>query len=180
MKGKCVTDPAYEEVNNCHERALVFMHKVKLKFLTFSRLYSSCTVWQHHVWFDGCPFIADWRFTFFSRSPQMPRIWIDYCQFMVSQCKITRSRRTFDRALRALPVTQHPRIWPLYLRFGRNLPLPETAIRVYRRYLKVRVGHYAGNQKHTWLSILVYVSNFVHKVQIIKAIYTLPFPLSFL
>lgn len=68
----------------------------------------------------------------------MPRIWLDYCQFLVSQCKITRSRRTFDRALRALPVTQHPRIWPLYLRFVRNLPLPETAIRVYRRYLKVR------------------------------------------
>ncbi|KAA0705370.1 Pre-mRNA-splicing factor SYF1 [Triplophysa tibetana] len=67
----------------------------------------------------------------------MPRIWIDYCQFMVSQCKITRSRRTFDRALRALPVTQHGRIWPMYLRFGRNLPLPETAIRVYRRYLKL-------------------------------------------
>lgn len=71
-------------------------------------------------------------------SHQMPRIWLDYCQFLVSQCKITRSRRSFDRALRALPVTQHPRIWPLYLRFVRNLPLPETAIRVYRRYLKVR------------------------------------------
>uniref|UniRef100_A0A673ZYL6 XPA binding protein 2 n=1 Tax=Salmo trutta TaxID=8032 RepID=A0A673ZYL6_SALTR len=68
---------------------------------------------------------------------KMPRIWLDYCQFLVSQCKITRSRRTFDRALRALPVTQHPRIWPLYLRFARNLPLPETAIRVYRRYLKL-------------------------------------------
>lgn len=67
----------------------------------------------------------------------MPRIWLDYCQFLVSQCKITRSRQTFDRALRALPVTQHPRIWPLYLRFVRSLSLPETAIRVYRRYLKV-------------------------------------------
>uniref|UniRef100_A0A668AVE3 Pre-mRNA-splicing factor SYF1 n=1 Tax=Myripristis murdjan TaxID=586833 RepID=A0A668AVE3_9TELE len=94
VKGKSITEPVYEEVNNCHERALVFMHK-------------------------------------------MPRIWLDYCQFLVSQCKITRSRRTFDRALRALPVTQHPRIWPLYLRFVRNLPLPETAIRVYRRYLKL-------------------------------------------
>lgn len=30
VKGKCVTDPSYEEVNNCHERALVFMHKVIL------------------------------------------------------------------------------------------------------------------------------------------------------
>lgn len=87
----------------------------------------------------------------------MPRVWIDYCQFMVSQCKITRSRRTFDRALRALPITQHPRIWPLYLRFARNLPLPETAIRVYRRYLKVNVGRYAGNQKRD-LNLIVYIS----------------------
>ncbi|XP_078091040.1 pre-mRNA-splicing factor SYF1 [Mustelus asterias] len=94
VKGRCITDPAFEEVNNCHERALVFMHK-------------------------------------------MPRIWLDYCQFQVDQCKITRTRRTFDRALRALPVTQHYRIWPMYLKFVRLFPLSETAIRVYRRYLKL-------------------------------------------
>ncbi|XP_053232251.1 pre-mRNA-splicing factor SYF1 [Podarcis raffonei] len=94
VKSKCVTDPSYEEVNNCHERALVFMHK-------------------------------------------MPRIWLDYCQFLMDQCRITRTRRTFDRALRALPITQHHRIWPLYLKFVRLYPLPETAVRVYRRYLKL-------------------------------------------
>lgn len=27
---RCITDPAYEDVNNAHERALVFMHKVSL------------------------------------------------------------------------------------------------------------------------------------------------------
>ncbi|KAG5832774.1 hypothetical protein ANANG_G00294700, partial [Anguilla anguilla] len=27
VKGRCITEPAYEEINNCHERALVFMHK---------------------------------------------------------------------------------------------------------------------------------------------------------
>ncbi|XP_040270668.1 pre-mRNA-splicing factor SYF1 [Bufo bufo] len=94
VKRRCITDLAFEEVNNCHERALVFMHK-------------------------------------------MPRIWLDYCQFLVEQCKITRTRRTFDRALRALPITQHYRVWPLYLRFVRAHPLPETAVRVYRRYLKL-------------------------------------------
>ncbi|KAM9258070.1 LOW QUALITY PROTEIN: pre-mRNA-splicing factor SYF1 [Morus bassanus] len=94
VKGRCPTDPAYEEANACHERALVFMHK-------------------------------------------MPRIWLDYCQFLVEQGRITRTRRTFDRALRALPITQHHRIWPLYLQFVRRYPLPETAVRVYRRYLKL-------------------------------------------
>ncbi|XP_063787705.1 pre-mRNA-splicing factor SYF1 isoform X1 [Pseudophryne corroboree] len=94
VKRRCLTDPAFEEVNNCHERALVFMHK-------------------------------------------MPRIWLDYCQFLMDQCKISRTRRTFDRALRALPITQHYRIWPLYLRFVRSHSVPETAVRVYRRYLKL-------------------------------------------
>nr|XP_045015301.1 pre-mRNA-splicing factor SYF1-like [Jaculus jaculus] len=94
VKHLCVTDPAYEDVNNCHERALVFMHK-------------------------------------------MPRLWLDYCQFLMEQACVTRTRRTFDRALRALPITQHSRIWPLYLRFVCSHPLPETAVRVYRRFLKL-------------------------------------------
>ena len=72
----------------------------------------------------------------------MPRIWIDYCQFLVDQCKVTRSRRTFDRALRALPITQHRRIWPIYLKFVRKYHIPETAVRVYRRYLKVGADIY--------------------------------------
>ena len=69
---------------------------------------------------------------------KMPRIWLDYCQFLMDQCKISRTRRTFDRALRALPLTQHNRIWPLYIKFIRSHELPETAVRVYRRYLKVK------------------------------------------
>ncbi|CAG8796679.1 7105_t:CDS:2, partial [Gigaspora rosea] len=66
---------------------------------------------------------------------KMPRIWIDYCSFLVKQCRITKTRRTFDRALKALPITQHPRIWEIYLKFARDIG-GETAIRLYRRYLK--------------------------------------------
>ncbi|XP_005178581.1 pre-mRNA-splicing factor syf1 homolog [Musca domestica] len=94
VRGKCITDPMYEEVNNTFERALVFMHK-------------------------------------------MPRIWMDYGSFMTLQCKITRTRHVFDRALRALPVTQHHRIWPLYLKFVKKFDIPETGVRVFRRYLKL-------------------------------------------
>ncbi|CAK8697921.1 unnamed protein product [Clavelina lepadiformis] len=94
LKGLCLNNPLYEDVNNAHERALVFMHK-------------------------------------------MPRIWIDYCKLLVDQKKITRTRRTFDRALRALPITQHHRIWPLYIAFVKKYPIHETAIRVYRRMLKL-------------------------------------------
>lgn len=95
IRGKVVTDPAYEEVNSAFERSLVFMHK-------------------------------------------MPRIWLDYLNFLLGQGKITRTRRCFDRALKALPITQHGRIWPLYLKFVRSHDLPETAVRVYRRYLKLK------------------------------------------
>lgn len=94
VRGKCVTDDDFEDVNNAFERSLVFMHK-------------------------------------------MPRIWMEYLSFITSQCKITRIRHTFDRALRALPVTQHNRIWPLYLEFLSKYEIPETGVRVYRRYLKL-------------------------------------------
>lgn len=69
---------------------------------------------------------------------KMPRIWIEYCKFLMSQCELTKIRRTFDRALQALPVTQHNRIWPLYLKYIKSYNIPETATRVYRRYLKLQ------------------------------------------
>ncbi|XP_014663513.1 PREDICTED: pre-mRNA-splicing factor SYF1-like [Priapulus caudatus] len=94
LKGRCITDPRYEDVNNTFERALVFMHK-------------------------------------------MPRIWVDYCALLTAQQKITRTRKVFDRALRALPISQHGRVWPLYLRLVRSHGVPETAVRVYRRHLKL-------------------------------------------
>ncbi|OAD60169.1 Pre-mRNA-splicing factor SYF1 [Eufriesea mexicana] len=94
LKGRCITDLLYEDVNNAFERALVFMHK-------------------------------------------MPRIWMDYCILMTEQCYITRTRQVFDRALRALPITQHHRIWPLYIEFLKKHNIYETAVRVFRRYLKL-------------------------------------------
>ncbi|XP_055353632.1 pre-mRNA-splicing factor syf1 homolog [Paramacrobiotus metropolitanus] len=68
---------------------------------------------------------------------KMPRIWIEYCEFLLKQPRITRTRRVFDRALRSLPVTQHARIWPIYLRFLKMHNITETALRVYDRYLKL-------------------------------------------
>lgn len=73
---------------------------------------------------------------------KMPRIWIMYLQTLTDQKLLTRTRRTFDRALCALPVTQHDRIWEPYLVFvsQRGVPI-ETALRVYRRYLKYDPSH---------------------------------------
>ena len=46
---------------------------------------------------------------------KMPRVWQDYLEFLVGQRVVTRARRTFDNALRALPIAQHDRLWPQYL-----------------------------------------------------------------
>lgn len=73
---------------------------------------------------------------------KMPRIWIMYLVSLTQQKLVTRTRRTFDRALCALPVTQHDRIWEHYLVFvsQRGIPI-ETSLRVYRRYLKYDPSH---------------------------------------
>ena len=63
---------------------------------------------------------------------KMPRIWIDYCKFLTDQRRVTRTRRVFDRALRALPITQHERIWKLYVAFVKGHDVQETAVRVFR------------------------------------------------
>ncbi len=67
---------------------------------------------------------------------KMPRIWIDYLTLLSRSHQLTRTRHAYDRALRALPVTQHERIWPLYLDFVKRGPVIETAVRVYTRYLQ--------------------------------------------
>ncbi|KAI3844738.1 hypothetical protein MKX03_020611 [Papaver bracteatum] len=51
---------------------------------------------------------------------KMPKIWIKYLQTLTEQKLITRTRRSFDRALCALP---------------RGIPI-QTSLRVYRRYLR--------------------------------------------
>lgn len=66
----------------------------------------------------------------------MPRIWEMYLEFLLKQPLVTLARQTFDRCLRALPVTQHNRIWALYRPFA-NSAGGETAVRIWRRYMQV-------------------------------------------
>lgn len=63
-------------------------------------------------------------------------LWILFAEFLVAHGRITLTRRVFDRALRSLPVTQHDLIWEPFIAFARDSDVPETAIRVYRRYMK--------------------------------------------
>lgn len=59
----------------------------------------------------------------------MPRLWIEYGNFLGEQRKITRTRKCFDRALRALPITQHAMIWRQYSKWARS-------VRFYNKYNK--------------------------------------------
>ncbi|TAQ85454.1 hypothetical protein B7494_g6235 [Chlorociboria aeruginascens] len=67
---------------------------------------------------------------------KMPKIWEMYLSFLLLQPIVTLTRRTFDRALRALPITQHNRIWALYRPFA-NSASGQTAIKIWRRYMQI-------------------------------------------
>lgn len=67
---------------------------------------------------------------------KMPKIWEMYLQFLTRQPMVTLARRTFDRALRALPMTQHNRIWALYRPFA-NEATGQTAVKIWRRYMQI-------------------------------------------
>lgn len=71
---------------------------------------------------------------------KMPRVWEMYLDFLKRQPLVTRTRQTFDRALRALPITQHNRIWALFRGFA-DLASGETSIRIWRRYIQIHPEH---------------------------------------
>ncbi|CAI5710291.1 unnamed protein product [Hyaloperonospora brassicae] len=65
----------------------------------------------------------------------MPRLWLDYLRVLQEMHVVTARRHVFDRALQALPITQHHRLWKFYLAFVKDVGVPRTAVRVYKRYL---------------------------------------------
>ena len=67
---------------------------------------------------------------------KMPKIWEMYLSFLMLQPLVTLTRRTFDRALRALPITQHNRMWAKYRPFA-NSASGQTALCIWRRYMQI-------------------------------------------
>lgn len=60
-----------------------------------------------------------------------------FLSFLLKQPLVTYTRHSFDRALRALPITQHSRIWKLYKAFANSVS-GLTAVQIWRRYMQVR------------------------------------------
>eukprot|EP00520_Triparma_pacifica_P006002 CAMPEP_0118639492 /NCGR_PEP_ID=MMETSP0785-20121206/4250_1 /TAXON_ID=91992 /ORGANISM="Bolidomonas pacifica, Strain CCMP 1866" /LENGTH=857 /DNA_ID=CAMNT_0006530819 /DNA_START=9 /DNA_END=2579 /DNA_ORIENTATION=- len=70
------------------------------------------------------------------RMNKYPRIWELYLDFLTKiPTTITLTRRTFDRCLQSLPVTQHDKIWPIYKEWAVEHGSDETKCRVMRRYV---------------------------------------------
>ena len=67
---------------------------------------------------------------------KMPRIWEMYLGFLMEQPLVTRTRRTFDKALKALPMTQHNRIWSRFKTFAVSTPDLSTLC-IWKRYMQI-------------------------------------------
>ncbi len=65
---------------------------------------------------------------------------LDYCDLMMKLKRGKDTRKVFDRALQALPVTQHRELWNLYVSWVKGFGVSETAIRVFRRYIMYDPG----------------------------------------
>lgn len=65
---------------------------------------------------------------------KMPMIWVKYLNFLMKQPDVSLIRRKFNQALRNLPVTQHNKIWPLYLIFADEIK-GKIGSQIYLRYL---------------------------------------------
>ncbi len=67
---------------------------------------------------------------------KMPRIWLDYCDFLFSLGLLTETRKVYDRALQSLPITQHDRIWEHALNFAKKSGSKQAVMNFYQRYLQ--------------------------------------------
>ncbi|KAL3672121.1 hypothetical protein V7S43_002784 [Phytophthora oleae] len=98
----------------------------------------------------------------------MPRLWLDYIKVLREMRAVTARRHVFDRALRALPITQHHRIWTPYLSFVKQIGVPLTAVRVYRRYLMLE-----PSKRGEFVDYLVSVEHYEEaSLQLVKLIET--------
>ncbi|KAF2428977.1 putative DNA repair and transcription protein [Tothia fuscella] len=99
---------------------------------------------------------------------KMPRIWEMYLGFLVQQPLVTVTRRTFDRALRALPITQHNRVWALYRPFATSAG-GATAVKIWKRYMQV-----APERVEEYIELLVEQRQFSEAVKQYMAILNNP------
>ncbi len=65
----------------------------------------------------------------------MPVIWLKYIKFLIKQKFITKTRHTFDNALKSLPATQHEPIWKKYVEWAKSVNCVDVAKHILQRYV---------------------------------------------
>ncbi|TNV83299.1 hypothetical protein FGO68_gene1183 [Halteria grandinella] len=126
-------DSGYEDRAKLYQRALTYMpgsYKLWYHFLRETR---------KHVKSSNNEELTEIVAKLFERAlvymNKMPKIWLYYAKFM-GKSAITKTREIYDRALIALPVTQHGLIWGQAIEWACSLEgQVETACHFYRRYL---------------------------------------------
>lgn len=90
---------------------------------------------------------------------KFPRIWEMYLSFLTRQPLVAATRRAFDRALRSLPITQHTRVWKLYIPFARSAS-GETLVKIWYRYMQVY-----PEDAEEFVELLIHTGHFTEAAQ---------------
>ena len=87
---------------------------------------------------------------------KMPIIWIDYIQFMIEQNSITKTKIIFNKALRVIPITQHKKLWDIYIPWIESLPgCYKSKIEIFNRYIK-----FNSDYKEKFINFLIGIKEF--------------------
>ena len=87
---------------------------------------------------------------------KMPIIWIDYIQFMIEQNSIINTKKIFNIALQVIPITQHKRLWDIYIPWVESLVgCHKTKIEIFKRYIKFNPDY-----KEKFINYLIGVKEF--------------------
>mmetsp|Transcript_13419 Transcript_13419/g.21996 ORF Transcript_13419/g.21996 Transcript_13419/m.21996 type:complete len:907 (-) Transcript_13419:204-2924(-) len=136
----------YQRNSSVTDRYVIYERALKFLPRSYKLWFSYLSLRRSRL--ENLP-IDDQRYTILANSferclvhmHKMPVIWHMYLTLLTEMRVGTRARKTFDRALQALPITQHETVWDLYIAWSRGFGVEETTVRVYRRYLMYDPTH---------------------------------------
>ena len=87
---------------------------------------------------------------------KMPVIWINYIQFLIEQNLITKTKIIFNKALQAIPITQHKKLWDIYIPWIESLSgCHKSKIEIFNRYIKFNPDY-----KEKFINFLIGIKEF--------------------
>ena len=94
---------------------------------------------------------------------KMPIIWVNYIKFLMDQNLVTKTRLVLNKSLQMLPVTQHKKIWDIYIPWVESLiGCHKCKIEIFKRYLKFNPDY-----KEKFLHYLVSIKEFNYAIDLI-------------